>query len=48
MKNLINKILSVFKNKSGKEFQFNNIYRVCSNAKNELDDYCKVEGLSGR
>jgi len=46
MKKMIGRILSVFKNKNGKEFQFNDIYRACRSASNELGEYCKVEGLN--
>lgn len=48
MRNLINKILSVFKSKKEKEFEFKDIYRVCSKATEELGDYCKAEVYSGR
>lgn len=44
MKNLINRILDTFKRKDDKEFHFNDIYRVCMSASEELGYYCKLEG----
>lgn len=46
MKNIVNRILSVFKKKSKKDFQFIDIYSACKSASEELGDYCKVEGLN--
>jgi hypothetical protein len=43
MKNLMNRILSVFKKKNEKEFHFNDVHRSCKSASKELGDYCKVE-----
>lgn len=46
MKNIINRVLSVFKRENEKASQFNDLYIVCNSASNELEKYCKMEGLS--
>lgn len=46
MKNIMNKILSVFKEKNKRESRFNDIYGACRCASEDLGYYCKIEGLS--
>lgn len=41
MKNIVNRILSVFKRKDGKEFHFNDTRRACKSASKELGTYCE-------
>ncbi len=48
MRNLMNRILNVFKRKDGKDFQFNDIRRVCKSASKELGDQCKIESVHNR
>lgn len=48
MKSFMSRILSRFKRKNGKDYQFNDIYRVCMLASDELGDYCRAEGYNGR
>jgi len=48
MRNLMNRILSVFKKKNEKEFQFNDIRRACKSASKELGDQCKIESAHNR
>lgn len=48
MRNLIDRILSVFKRKNEKDFQFNDIRRACKSASGELGNYCKTEGLNNK
>ena len=48
VKGLMSRILGIFKKKDGREFYFNDIYRVCMSASKELGDYCKAEGYSNR
>ena len=46
MKNLINKILSIFIKKNEKNIQVGNINSVCESDSNELGGYCEMEGLN--
>lgn len=48
MKNLMNRILGVFKKKNEKEYHFNDVRRSCKSASKELGDYCKIDGHKSR
>ena len=48
MRNLINRILNVFKNKNRKEFHFRDVHRSCKSASKELGDYCKIDVQKSR
>ncbi len=46
MKNIISKILSIFKKKNEKNIQVNNIYSVCESDSSELGGYCEMEDIN--
>ncbi len=48
MKGFMNRILGVFKRNDNEELHFNDIYRVCMRASEELGEYCKLEGFNRR
>lgn len=47
MKGFMNRILGVFI-RNNKDYQFNDIYRVCMSASEELGEYCRLEGYNRR
>lgn len=48
MRKLINSIIAIFKNNNLREIKQEDIYKVCTAANEELSDYCRIEGFSGR
>lgn len=46
MKDLMNEIVNALKKQS--QNRLNNIYKVCSSASGELDDYCRIDGYRDR
>lgn len=48
MKKLVSRIMGIVKIKNNMEIKHKDIYKVCTAANEELGDYCRIEGFSGR
>jgi hypothetical protein len=46
MKNIINKILNIFKKKNEKNIEVANINSVCESDSKELGGYCEMENVN--